>query len=122
MSSVLEGGAGELKPGIEDRSIDKGDLDRFFDSEPGEDVADTGGETWSPLVCIGGSWTATDMSAVGVVVDVFCSCVTCDVSGLIPSKPVEEESMLGVVHIYCNSKQSDVALVRWWSDTATRRS
>lgn len=50
MRRVFEGGAGDVNPGIEDKSIDNGDLERFFDSEPGEDAADVGGETRSPLV------------------------------------------------------------------------
>lgn len=52
MRSVFEGGAGELKPGSEDKSrdSDNGDLDLFFDNDPGEDVADAGGEVCKPLV------------------------------------------------------------------------
>lgn len=50
MRSVFDGGAGELRPGMEDRSMDNGDLDRFFDMDPGDDVAETGGDTWRPLV------------------------------------------------------------------------
>lgn len=63
MRRVFEGGDGDVRPGIEERSIDKGDLERFFDNEPGEDAAEVGGETRSPLVWMGGSCTATDISA-----------------------------------------------------------
>lgn len=55
ISRVFDGGAGDVRPGIEDKSIDSGDLERFFDNDPGEVVADTGGETCSPRVCSGGS-------------------------------------------------------------------
>lgn len=37
MRRVFEGGAGEVRPGTEDRSIDNGDLDRFFDIEGEEE-------------------------------------------------------------------------------------
>lgn len=43
---VLEGGAGEMRPGREVRSIERGERERFFDRPPGEEVAETGGEAW----------------------------------------------------------------------------
>lgn len=64
MRRVFDGGAGEDRPGTDDRSRDSGDLDRFFDKEPGEDVAEAGGEACKPLVFSGGSCVATDMSEV----------------------------------------------------------
>ena len=66
ISRVLDGGAGELKPGTDERSTDNGDLDLLPDSEPGDKFGDTGGDTCSPLVCRGGNCTATDISACGV--------------------------------------------------------
>lgn len=65
MRSVLDGGAGDISPGTEVRSIERGDLDLFFDSPPGEEDAETGGEACRPAVWRGGSCTATDMFAVG---------------------------------------------------------
>lgn len=50
MRRVLEGGAGDVSPGKEVRSIDRGDLDLFFDNPPGEEDADTGGEACRPAV------------------------------------------------------------------------
>ena len=67
MSRVFDGGAGELKPGIDERSTESGDLDLLLDNEPGDVVADTGGEACSPLVCSGGNCTATDISVCDVV-------------------------------------------------------
>lgn len=65
MSSVLEGGAGEIKPGREVRSMERGDLDLFFDRPPGEEEADTGGEACRPVVWMGGNCVATDMLSRG---------------------------------------------------------
>ena len=78
MRSVFEGGAGDIRPGTEDRSRDSGDLDLFFDNEPGEDVAEKGGEACKPLVCSGGSCVATAMSDVDVVVGVVSDCNSFD--------------------------------------------
>lgn len=61
---VLEGGAGDVSPGKDVRSIDRGDLDLFLDIAPGEVVADTGGETCKPIVWSGGSCVATDIVSV----------------------------------------------------------
>jgi len=44
MSRVLDGGAGEDRGGIEDKSIDSGDRGRFPDADEGEEAPDTGGE------------------------------------------------------------------------------
>lgn len=65
---MFEGGAGEISPGIEDRSNDSGDLDRFCDRPPGEDAPETGGEACRPSVCRGGSCVATDISNDSFVV------------------------------------------------------
>lgn len=87
MRRVFDGGAGEIRPGTEERSSDSGDLDLFFDREPGEDVAEVGGETCRPLVCSGGSCVATAMSGVVVVSDVGSRCVSCD-SGVFSEEEV----------------------------------
>lgn len=50
MRSVFEGGAGDVSPGSEVRSIDSGDLDLFFDSPPGDEEGDPGGEACRPPV------------------------------------------------------------------------
>lgn len=65
MRRVLEGGAGDMRPGKEVRSIDRGDLDLLVDRPPGEEEADTGGEACRPPVWRGGNCTATDMFSVG---------------------------------------------------------
>jgi len=77
MRRVFDGGAGDIKPGTEDRSKDSGDLDLFFDSEPGEDAAEMGGEACKPLVCSGGSWVATAISDLVVVLGAVCCCDSC---------------------------------------------
>lgn len=48
MRRVLDGGAGDDRPGTEDKSMDSGDLDLFRDSEPGDDAAEAGGEPCRP--------------------------------------------------------------------------
>ena len=79
MRRVFEGGAGDIRPGTEDRSRDSGDLDLFFDKEPpGEDVAEKGGEACKPLVCSGGSCVATAMSDEDVAVGVVSCDSSCD--------------------------------------------
>jgi hypothetical protein len=42
---VFDGGAGETKGGRDVRSIDSGDLERFFDRLAGEEEAVAGGES-----------------------------------------------------------------------------
>jgi len=79
--SVLDGGAGDDRPGSEDRSIDSGDLDRFPDSEPGEDVAEAGGETCKPLVASGGSCVAVAMSGLELM-SCASSCDSCFLDAL----------------------------------------
>lgn len=73
ISSVFDGGAGEIRPGSEVRSMDKGDLDLFFDKAPGEEEADTGGEACRPPVCRGGNCVATDIVSTGDDVLVGCA-------------------------------------------------
>lgn len=41
---VLEGGAGCESGGREDKSMERGDRDRFADNEQGEDAVEVGGE------------------------------------------------------------------------------
>lgn len=48
--SVLDGGAGEIRPGSEDKSSDNGDLDLFADSDCGDADAECGGDTCNELV------------------------------------------------------------------------
>lgn len=77
---VFEGGAGEIRPGIEERSMDSGERDRLADNEPGDDAPETGGETRRPSVWRGGSCVATDMSleSCGVAIEAeCCSCSCC---------------------------------------------
>lgn len=83
MRSVFEGGAGEIRPGIEDKSNDKGDLDRFADNEPGEDAPETGGEACRPSVCRGGSCVATDISVDSILFVVAVDCCPCGCGGLV---------------------------------------
>ena len=41
---VFEGGAGEESGGMVERSRERGERERFFEIDEGEDVADVGGE------------------------------------------------------------------------------
>lgn len=58
MRRVLDGGEGCDNGGIEDRSSDSGDRDRFADNEAGDEAFDAGGDCDErPWVCIGeGIW------------------------------------------------------------------
>ena len=44
ISRVLDGGAGWESGGIEDKSIERGDRDRFCESEAGDEAVEVGGE------------------------------------------------------------------------------
>lgn len=72
ISRVFDGGAGEIKPGTEERSRESGDFDRFFERLEGEDVAENGGELVRWVVWRGGSCVATDMSSASLLSFVFC--------------------------------------------------
>lgn len=74
MSRVFDGGEGEMRAGRFERSSDSGDLDLFWDNEPGEVEPDTGGEECMPAVRNGGSCVATDMFDSCVVSDTSFSC------------------------------------------------
>ena len=61
---MFEGGAGELRPGRPERSIERGDRDLFAEREPGECVTEVGGAVRRLSVTRGGSCVATDIVSV----------------------------------------------------------